>query len=127
MLHRFSYFSGEENDQSLNVDYKIQEGQVIGNFQPENHHTSYKEVIHGGLLAALLDDAMAYCINSSGITAFTGKLEIRFRKPPKVGDILIIKAWIANQKKKLYYTQGTIENNNGEKIVEAKAVFMVTD
>jgi acyl-coenzyme A thioesterase PaaI-like protein len=85
---------------------------------------SYPETVHGGLLAAILDDAMAYSINQAGIVAYTGKLEMRYRKPPKIGDKLIIRAWIEENKKSLYYTRGVIENNCGEKLVEAKAVFM---
>ncbi len=126
-MHKFSYFSGQENDQSLNVEYEINDGVVQANFCPEEHHTSYEKVVHGGLLTALLDDAMAYSINSSGITAFTGKLEIRFRKPPSIGENLIINAWIEKNKNKLFYTKGSIKNENGELFVEAKAVFMVAN
>ena len=128
MLHKFSFFSGKENEQSFKIDYTETDfHSVEAFFTPEEHHTSYKGVLHGRLMAALLDDAMAYAINKEGIIAYTGKLDIRYRRPPKVNSRLHIKARVLEQKRSLYYTQGTIENEDGEICVEAKAVFMVGD
>lgn len=123
-MRRFSLISGKENDQSLKLDYHIHENKLYGEFVPKEHHTSYQETVHGGLLAALLDDGMAYLINSSGIVAFTAKMEIRYRKPPKLKEKLKISCQIDAHKKTLYYTSGRLENEKGELIVEAKAIFM---
>ena len=123
-MRRFSFISGKNNDQSLKLDYHILQGKLYGDFVPKEHHTSYPETVHGGLLAALLDDGMAYLINHTGIVALTAKLEIRFRKPPKLKEKLKLICQIDAHKKTLYYTSGRLENEKGELVAEAKAVFM---
>ena len=97
-MHRFSFISGKENSLSLKVEYERVENEIQARFIPHEKHTSYENTVHGGLLAALLDDAMAVSINSSGIVAYTGKLELRYRKPPRPGEELFIRAWIEQQK-----------------------------
>lgn len=125
-LRKFSFFSGQENEQSFKINYQVNEEEksVKAIFVPDDHHTSYQNTVHGGLMAALLDDAMAYAINHAGDVAFTGKLEIRFKTPPQLGEELHIEARVDEKKRSLYYTLGKITSKQGQVFAEAKAVFM---
>lgn len=125
-MKKNSFLSGTENKHSWNIKWSADEnGLVTGEFTPPKHLLSYPGTLHGGILMALIDDAMGYAINYKEKTvAYTGKMEFRFRKQPKLGEKLIINTQLEKQKKVLYYIKGRISNEQGETCVEANAVFM---
>ena len=50
----------------------------------------------------LLDAAMTNCLFARGIPAVTGRLNIRFRHPVKLGANAVIHAWVIEQYPPLY-------------------------
>jgi len=123
-MYRFSYISGSKNREALKVEYKVIDGIVEAEFCPSEKHQSYKNIVHGGLLAATMDDAMAYAINITGETAVTAKIEIRFRKPIRPNDKVTISAKIEEYVKSVYYTSAKITNPVNVIMADAKAIFM---
>ena len=94
-------------------------------FIPKPTHVSYSDVVHGGLIAALLDDAMAYAINCNDIVAYTGRFEIRYKKPLDVGMQYFISAKIDSQRKKYITTSGEIKDEKGKLYAKAGAIFII--
>jgi acyl-coenzyme A thioesterase PaaI-like protein len=81
---------------------------------------------HGGIVAALIDEAMGFALSSSGITAFTGRLTLTYRAPTPVGEPLQGHARVAHrQGRKLTITA---ELRCGEILLaEAEGLFIVVD
>ena len=81
---------------------------------------------HGGIVAALIDEAMGFALSSSGITAFTGRLTLTYRAPTPVGLPLEGHARVAHrQGRKLTITA---ELRCGETLLaEAEALFIVVE
>jgi acyl-coenzyme A thioesterase PaaI-like protein len=64
---------------------------VIGRFSPGIHHLGYPNRLHGGLLAALLDEAMAWaCAMRMGSYCVTGDLQVRFKDAAPLGETLVV-------------------------------------
>jgi acyl-coenzyme A thioesterase PaaI-like protein len=52
-------------------------------------------VVHGGILATLFDEAMAWCLYRHQRSVYvTAKMEQRFRSPVPTGAPLVVEAWI---------------------------------
>ena len=86
----------------------------------------YEGIMHGGLLSALLDTAMAHCLLHENIEAMTGELNVRFIDPVAYNSTMAITAWIDSSLPPLYHLKSHIIINN--KIVcKAKAKFMQRD
>jgi acyl-coenzyme A thioesterase PaaI-like protein len=81
---------------------------------------------HGGIVAALIDEAMGFALSASGITAFTGRLTLTYRAPTPVGELLEGQARVAHrQGRKLTITA---ELRCGDTLLaEAEGLFIVVD
>jgi len=64
---------------------------------------SFQGVIHGGIIASVLDEAMSKSIISEGDEAFTADLRIRFRKKVCVEDVVFVSGWVVNVEKRKYW------------------------
>lgn len=120
---------GEKNPISLSLKFKeIGENKVKAEFIPGEYHQGYNGIIHGGLTATLLDEAMAHVIGFKGIKAFTAELNVRFRKAIEIGEKLEIIGEYKSSKKtsvaNVYYAQAEIFDKNGNLKAKAEAKFI---
>jgi len=82
--------------------------------------------MHGGVLSALLDTAMAQCLLHQDIEAVTGELNVRYLEQVDCDGTLDIKAWIDSSLPPLYHLKSHIRI--GDKIVcKGKGRFMERD
>ncbi|MGV8042108.1 MAG: PaaI family thioesterase [Thermoanaerobaculaceae bacterium] len=66
---------------------------VVGQFVPGPHHLGYENRMHGGILSALLDEAMAWaCAVRVRSYCVTGELQVRFKAAAAVGRPIEISA-----------------------------------
>ena len=120
---------GEKNPISLALKFEaINENKVRAEFTPGVYHQGYNGIIHGGLTATLLDEAMAHVIGFKRIKAFTAELEIRYRQAIEIGEKLEIIGEYKNSKKSsianVYYAQAEIFDKNGNLKAQAEAKFI---
>jgi acyl-coenzyme A thioesterase PaaI-like protein len=66
---------------------------AISIFHLNSSHTGYTDMIHGGILAALVDEACAEYCNRGAPTLYplTKHLGVEFEKPSPIGEIFIAK------------------------------------
>jgi acyl-coenzyme A thioesterase PaaI-like protein len=88
---------------------------------------SYPSVLHGGVISALLDSAMANALFAVGIVAVTATLEVRFLAPTTTGRFAMVRAWTENAAAHPLYHQRAELLQDGKVVVEAKAKFIVRD
>ena len=116
---------GKDNPISLRLEFSlIDENTARAFFTPDKVHQGYKEIMHGGLVTTLLDEAMAKVLELNQIKAVTGELKTRFKKPVNIGKRLTITGEIKDNYHSLYYTEARVEDENGEILAEAEAKFM---
>ncbi|SFL60646.1 PaaI family thioesterase [Halanaerobium salsuginis] len=126
---RMCFACGKENPISLALKFeRISETEVEAKFTPQPIHQGYTGVIHGGILATLLDEAMAYAVGERGIKAFTAELNIRYKKPAQVGEKLVIKGVYKNSHlsriARIHYTSAFIYDQSGNLKAKAEAKFV---
>jgi acyl-coenzyme A thioesterase PaaI-like protein len=80
-------------------------------------------VVHGGILASVLDDAMANCLWMRGITAVTAKMSLRYREPVPIGSRLLVYGRIVQERGKTATAEGWLTNAEGATLVEASGTF----
>lgn len=120
---------GEKNPISLRLDFKkVSENKVKAEFIAKKNHQGYNGIIHGGLTATLLDEAMAHVIGFKGIKAFTAELNIRYRKAIEIGEKLkIIGEYKASKESSIavvHYTKAEIFDQKGNLKAKAEAKFI---
>ncbi len=78
------------------------DGTVQATFQAHPGLQGYEGLLHGGVVAALLDAGMTHCLFHHGIQAVTGDLHIRFVEPVPCRAALRIRALVQRATPPLY-------------------------
>jgi acyl-coenzyme A thioesterase PaaI-like protein len=61
---------------------------------PEKAHEGWGEVMHGGLIGTLLDEAMTRICWEKGFPAVTAEMQMRFKRPVHVGSSTVTRGRI---------------------------------
>src|SRR5256712_11745023 len=116
------FVCGQDNPIGLKLKFsRVGEG-VQADFTPSDLHAGYEGLVHGGILAALIDDAMANIWFARGQEAVTAKIEIRFRQEAKPGDRLLVSAEPAGSKGGLRIARATVTRGDGGLVAEGSGV-----
>lgn len=57
-------------------------------------YQGYDQMIHGGIIGAIIDASMAQCLMGHGIIAYTADLSIRYRKPLLINKTALLETSI---------------------------------
>ncbi|HSV31085.1 MAG TPA: PaaI family thioesterase [Atribacteraceae bacterium] len=87
------------------------------------HFQGLQGVVYGGIVSALLDEAVSHSIKAAGEMAVTGTLEVRFLKPCRTEIPLRACARITRKKEKTIETAGELIQDQAI-VAEGKAVFV---
>lgn len=120
---------GTKNPHGLHVTFrKNPSGGAIGLFTPTEHHEGWPGVVHGGILATLLDEAMAYALWFSHFRAVTVRMETRYRRSISAGQSVTITAHVLGERRSVIDARGRVAFESGDVMVaEASGRFMVAD
>jgi uncharacterized protein (TIGR00369 family) len=122
--HEECLICGYKNPWSLGMRFEPEEGGTVrGRFHGDARLQGYEGILHGGVLAALLDSAMAHCLFHRGVEGVTGDLRVRFVQPVSCAVTLDVRARVESASPPLYYLKS--ELLEGERVMAwAEATFM---
>lgn len=123
------FICGKANPIGLKVDFQVdREGlRIKGLFTPRREHEGYKGILHGGLVAALLDEAMVKLLWEAGIPAVSAALDVRLARPARVGEPISISGWVDSVKGRLILAAARIEDAGGNLVAEARSRCIKVD
>jgi acyl-coenzyme A thioesterase PaaI-like protein len=114
------------NSDEFNTEYYFNEnGSFIFHFFCNEKYQGYDEMIHGGILSALIDSAMTKCLFGHGIKAYTARLNIKYLKPVKINKKITIVVNIKNNKSEIVTLLNASLLQNDHKTVSANAKFWI--
>ncbi len=81
------YVCGHENPQGLHAVFSPGELEMVkADFTPKPVHRGYEEIVHGGIIGALLDEALIWaCYYRNNIFGVTAEITIRYLTPLLIG------------------------------------------
>lgn len=124
----FCFGCGAQNPIGLKLKFHATTDGIAAHFLPGTNHQGYDDVIHGGILSAVLDEVMAWAVAATGIWAVTGEMRTRFRQPLRVGEGTIASGSITDARGRVISTRGTIVRDaDGVEIATATATFVRVD
>lgn len=117
------FVCGQENPFGFQIKPEVlQSGESVRiECTPPDHFQGWANVLHGGILSTLLDEAITHVgIASFNGPAVTAQLEIRFKTPARTGNKLIIVANRQKQTSRLTEATAHITLEDGTLIAEGK-------
>lgn len=113
----------KKNPIGLKIEFEVdpENLKIKGTFIPHREHEGYAGIMHGGLVATLLDEAMVKLLWESGIPAVSASIDVRLARPARVGEPLQIAGWVSSKKGRFIFTGAKVEDAGGL-VAEAKGV-----
>ncbi len=84
----------------------------------------WRDVVHGGVVALMLDEAMAYAAGAHGYLGVTAELKMRFRKAVPVGKALAVRGNVLWQRRDVFGIEATLCDASGALLASAEAKFV---
>ena len=101
---------GHSNPWSLKLSFCSDDNEVVRTrFTASPRLQGYDGIMHGGMIASLLDAAMTHCLFHKGLQAITGDLHVRFVHSIPCEAEMEIRAWIVSHRHALYRMRAEIE------------------
>jgi uncharacterized protein (TIGR00369 family) len=119
----YCFVCGDKNKIGLKVAFFYEDGKAKAQYTPTPEFEGYKDILHGGILSALLDEVMIYSIIAQGIITVTIQMEVKFKKPAKIGEALFLEGQVTEDKGKILLTEGKALHQDGTIIAESKGKF----
>ncbi|MBS0624862.1 MAG: PaaI family thioesterase [Verrucomicrobia bacterium] len=110
---------GMENPHGLRIAWQVHEKMMTGEFTPDWKFQGWKGILHGGIIATLLDEAMTRLAGVLYQGAVTAEMTVRYVAPAKIGDPLSIRGEIVSESRKIVEMQATVYNSSGELIARS--------
>lgn len=123
---RYCFACGEENPLGLHLRFVYGEGRAEATFVAERAHQGYPGLLHGGLVATLLDEAMAHAVIASYGPAVTGELRVRLRGGGvPLGRTLRLRGWVNARRGRLVLAEAHLCDEVGTLLAQGEGKFML--
>lgn len=97
---------------------------IVADFTPEVRHQGFPGVLHGGIVATLLDETLSRTGALRGEWLMTGKLEIRYRRPGPIGFPMRVWGAIVSERREAVQAAGALELEDGTVVADARGTFL---
>src|SRR3989454_11745227 len=94
-------------------------------FEVPERYQSWAGMAHGGIVALLLDEAVGWAAWHAGHPGVTGRLQVSYRRPLKLGERVRIVGKVDRVRRTLVYASALVENRDSHSMVaDATATLM---
>jgi uncharacterized protein (TIGR00369 family) len=125
--HTHSCFvCGESNPAGLKLRFETDGRVVQTRFVPRAEHVGFRQTVHGGLTATLLDEIMVWaCAVQTKRFAFCAELNVRFLNPVRPGEELVATGeLVSNRRGKLFEAKAELRNQAGLALATATGKYL---
>ncbi|MDW7980417.1 MAG: PaaI family thioesterase [Verrucomicrobiales bacterium] len=123
---RSCFVCGEANPAGLKLRFQTDGRVVEGRFVPQAAHVGFKGVVHGGIIATVLDEVMVWaCAVATRQFAVCAELTVRFLKPVRPGEELVVTGeLVVNRKGRIFEAKASARSAAGTTVAEATGKYL---
>lgn len=115
---------GDANPIGMHLHIELGDGTATTTWTPGPDFVGWEDKVHGGLLATLLDEVMAWAPSSYDSWAVTAEMNIRFRSPANPGEALTATGRVTERRRRIYLVHGEVRGADGRMVAEADGRFL---
>jgi acyl-coenzyme A thioesterase PaaI-like protein len=111
---RDCFVCGAHNPHGLRLRFRLEHGEVRAEFCPQAHHAGFRGIVHGGIIATALDEAMfwaAACARKRFCLA--AELKVRFVNKVAAGQPLLIVARFVADRGRVWESAAELRDASG--------------
>lgn len=105
------YVCGPKNRSGLRVVFEVdrEARAILGRFTPGSAHEGWENIVHGGIIASLLDEAMVKLSSHLGMPAVSAEITVKFKAPARPGEEIVVRGRIVDARGRLVLAEASVE------------------
>ncbi|HEY8325278.1 MAG TPA: PaaI family thioesterase [Ktedonobacterales bacterium] len=117
---------GGRNPHGLALVFRVEGDEIVANYTPDERFQGFPGVLHGGVLATMLDETLSRAAVYAGKWMMTARLEIRYRRAAPIGQALRVSAQPTQVRPRMVSARGVVRLASDPQVIfaEAEGVFM---
>lgn len=121
------FVCGKKNPFGLKIEFKLDKaaGAAETVLSYPGHFQGWREVVHGGLLATVLDEVMIYAAAAVGLTCVTGEITVRYSKPLATGSPIKFRGRVIEQRRNVVTAEAEAVDADGRVGARASGKLVV--
>ncbi len=120
------YVCGSKNPLGLKLHFEHpQRGLLKSTVVFSKEHQGFKGIVHGGMMAMVLDEMMVNLAWKEGIPAVTAELNVRLKKAAKIGQKVLLEGHLGRGSGRVLHTRSEAKNEKGEILATATAICLL--
>ncbi|MBW7863238.1 MAG: PaaI family thioesterase [Candidatus Hydrogenedentes bacterium] len=124
-VSKHCFICGEENGAGLQGRFYVEGDTVKIPVSAKEQHCGYPGVVHGGVVAALLDECMGWAAaRAIGRMCVTGEMTVRYLKNVPPDPALTVEAEVTKAHRRMVHTTARIVGPDGTRYATAEGKFL---
>ena len=123
-IYQQCFACGQRNEVGLKLTFRREGDRILADYRPTKRFQGFPGVLHGGILATMLDETMSRTGALRREWLMTGKLDIRYRRPAPIDQPLRIWGEIVRERAGAVDAAGAVETMDGTVLAEARGMFV---
>lgn len=117
---------GADNPRGMKLTFEQDHDarRIIGRFRFGPEYQGSNRVLHGGIIAVLLDEAMGKLNRFHDVRAVTAELSVEYLRPVPIGEDIIVEAQEVSREGRNLMHRGEIRNAAGKILARGKGRFV---
>jgi len=122
---RMCFACGSENKDGLQLSFRsLEDGKMCTEFIPSQKFQGFKDILHGGIMAVLMDETMIHLAFAKGEKVVTARLEVKLRKPARIGEKIVVTAELLSDSGRRLELSAEAKGPGGELLAEGKGTMV---
>ena len=125
---RACFVCGEKNAAGLKLRIRTDSarGESTADVIFPEHLQGWAKIVHGGLLATVLDEAMIYAAGAKGLKCVTGEMTVRFVKPASTGVAYTLRGRFVEDQGRIVLAESALLDGEGREVARATGKLLAT-
>ncbi|MBV8530775.1 MAG: PaaI family thioesterase [Candidatus Eremiobacteraeota bacterium] len=115
---------GPTNPIGMHVHFDAAAGGVLARLRLAPEYQGWRGIAHGGIVMALLDEAMAHAAGFAGHRGVTAAVNVRFRKPVPLEEPIEVRGRVTWQRRNVLGVEGDVLDLSGNVLAHAEGTFV---
>jgi len=115
---------GSQNPIGMRLQIEFGEGSARAAWTAGDDYVGWSDKLHGGIIATLLDEVMAWAPSSFDSWAVTAEMSIRYRSPATPGEELVAEGRVVDRRRRIYEVRGEVRGADGRLVAEGRGRYL---
>ena len=115
---------GGENPIGMHLHIELGEGTARTTWVVGDDYVGWSDKAHGGIIATLLDEVMAWAPSSFDSWAVTAEMTVRYRSPATPGEELAAEGRVVDRRRRIYEVRGEVRGADGRLVAEGSGRYL---